>query len=119
MSSTTVAMLVLAALGLWHLHHRRSPAWAVSPSARGYLHSAYLLTVIAAYWLTEASTATGWEWAVGNCLLLAAVTSAALGHHALEAATHRQALRSQALESIGDAQPSGLRRLSRRPVSGA
>lgn len=116
MSSTTVAVFVLVVLGLWHLYHRRRPAWAVSASARAYLHSAYLLAVLAVYWLTEAASATGWEWAVGNCLLLAAATSAALGHNALGAATRRQALRSQALESIGDAHPSGAHRVSRRPV---
>jgi hypothetical protein len=119
MSSTTVAVLVLVMLGLWHLRDRRRPGWAVSASARGYLNSACLLVVIAVYWLTEASSVTGWEWAAGNLLLLAAVTSTVLGYNALAAATRRQALRSQALESIGDPQPAGTRRLSRRPVAGA
>jgi peptidoglycan/LPS O-acetylase OafA/YrhL len=119
MSSTTVAVLLLVALGLWHLHNRRRPAWAVSASARGYFDSAYLLVVIAVYWLIEASTTTGWEWAVGNSLLLAAVVSAVLGHNALQAATRRQAMRSHLLESLGDVQPSGSRRLNRPPAAGA
>lgn len=119
MNSQTVAVLVIVVLGVWQLRIRRHPLWPVSAPARHHLNTACLLVVIAAYWLTDAPTALGWEWVVGNCWLLAAVGSMALGLNALADATLRQTLMSQAIESIGESalQPSAPRQVSRRRVA--
>lgn len=119
MGSTAVAVLLLVVFTLWQVHNRRHPAWPVSAAARCYVNTGCLLAVLAGFWLTEASSTTGWEWLVGDLLLLAAVTSTVLGRNALAATARRQARTSQALESITDRDVSpSARQISRRPAAG-
>ncbi len=100
MSSTIAAILTVATLALWHLRTRRHPCWSTSPNARFYITIGYPAVAIAVFWLVEATTTMGWEWAIGNLWALGAMVSFVYGFNALHCAREQLEHAAQAIESI-------------------
>jgi hypothetical protein len=100
MSSTIAAILTVAVLAVWHLHTRRHPCWSATADARFYIVAGYPAVAIAVFWLVDATTATGWDWALGNLWALVAMVSFVYGFNALHRAHEQQQQASQAIESI-------------------
>lgn len=100
MSSTVAAILTVGALSGWHLRTRRHPCWSASPTARFCIAIGYAAVAIAVFWLTEATTATGWEWAIGNFWALGAMVSFVYGFSALDGACEQRRHASMTIESI-------------------
>lgn len=100
MDSAIAAILTVAVLAGWHLRTRRHPCWSASADARFYIVAGYPTVAIAVFWLVEATTTTGWEWAIGNLWALAAMVSFVYGFNALHRAREQQHQTSQAIESI-------------------
>lgn len=106
MESTFVAVAIVAALLLWHRHHRRHPGWQASDIGRFYVLCGYSLVAVAAYWLYTAPHATTWEWAFGNMWALLATLSLVRGVEHLNRAVARHAEAAQQIESIAPAEAS-------------
>ena len=99
MESTIYGIAVVAVLVAWHLHNRRHPGWRASADGRLNIYCGYALVAIAVYWLDAAPTMTGWEWAVGNLLALAAMLAFVTGFGTLNRVVAEHAWASQAVES--------------------
>lgn len=100
MDTTITALVVLLALGLWHLRNRRHAGWLASSDGRFFVLCGYALVAIAAYWLESASTATTWEWVFGNLWGLAAMIAFVVGFGHLNRATAEHAQAAQQIEAI-------------------
>ena len=100
MSSTIAAILTVAVLAVWHLRTRRHPCWSATADARFYIVAGYPAVAIAVFWLVDATTATGWDWALGNLWALVAMVSFVYGFNALHRACEQQQQVSQTIESI-------------------
>lgn len=100
MSSTIAAILTVATLAVCHLRTRRHLYWAACRDARFYITIGYPAVAIAVFWLAQATTTMGWEWAIGNLWALGAMVSFVYGFNALHCASQQQQHTSQAIESI-------------------
>jgi hypothetical protein len=102
MGSTITALITVAALGGWHLRTRRHPNWSVCPDGRFYITIGYPAVAVAVYWLMEASSTTGLEWALGNLWALGAMIAFVRGFNELHALSQRHHAVARTVESIHD-----------------
>ena len=106
MAPSLAALITLVALGVWHLRIRRHPSWRTCPNGRFYITAGYPAVVIAVYWLINASTIGGIEWALGHLWALASMFAFVYGFKALNAETESTNLSDLDVESIPEPQTS-------------
>lgn len=82
-TTTTVGIVMVLALGAWHLHTRRHPNWKKSHDARFYITLGYPLVAVAVFFLANAIDNNDASWAAGMAWALVSTSLFVYGFQAL------------------------------------